>query len=145
MDLIQQLSVSILKVHQEILFPLNELLEGESKNSAMCFFVEKIRRFSGFSNSIRNAPDGIEYGVGDPLSIKPFIDSVLTGKIKVWNDGGYESRGQRNKRLEKRIKAGKNVDWDNNNIIIGHFRTSFKGHIISQQDIEKIRNFFYGT
>ena len=88
---------------------------------------------------------------GRANDVEPMLKSIISGKIKVWNDNDGP-RGRRNKRREKKqnykvieFKYPENDQRFNcgeQNFIYGHFRWDFGAYLLNELELRRIKNYF---
>ena len=110
--------------------------------------VKDLLNQSGISNNLTQLSEKIKYlifEVGDPLSVKHMLQSIVSGRIKTYKlcerrgKIGWYKTGHKNRRKATRVNE-KNDDTT----ISGHFRAINRGGgvILTKDEIEYVKKFF---
>lgn len=116
-------------------------------STALQAFADKLKRM---------ATDYRDGGNGDLSSIKPFIESVVSGRIKVWDEDGKRCKFRERRKCYTEKQGESQIYYKNdgfgrdgegahhykNSITVGHFRENWQGWILTEQEIQVIKKFF---
>lgn len=95
-------------------------------------------------------------GSGCPASIRPFLDSLVKGKMKVWDGEGKRVRYRERRGCYETCKGEAQTYYKNNGhgrdgegghfykegLTVGHFREDWKGWELDAIDLQIVREFF---
>lgn len=83
------------------------------------------------------------FNIGSPSSVKPMLESIVTGKVKTWSND-YDDRGKQLTGYHISYITNKYQDIRTGklNIVKGHFRWDFKAYTLDRDDLLYIKKHF---
>lgn len=81
--------------------------------------------------------------IGCPSSVKPMLNSIINGKIKMWASGlGYGKLYEKGNQIHGLNTGRIHRTWKKEDYEQGHFRWNHKGYMVTREDRDFLKLFF---
>jgi len=102
-------------------------------------------KFTSRSENLKALASKLSYmiSMGRGIDIKPMLESIVTGKVKVWDWHGNRLKRREKKKNYHEVEKTDNY-WPNSDLwfIYGHFRHSKVGYVLTDRELERVREYF---
>lgn len=127
----------------DILSNRKALLEKETNLMLTCYAGENLEGMIALVDKIHH----MCLNIGCPISVKPMLKSIISGKIKMWtyynrtsfekmSERGHQLHGYNTGRIHRTWKKGEDY-------VQGHFRWNHIAYMMTRSDRDFLENFFF--